>query len=162
MHCHQRSAKRKGELAELRFMVAAAEHGLVVSHPYGDSSRYDFLTESDQRYICRVQVKSAHSPQHGGYNVHIERICPSRRRAPQVVPYTSDEIDFLVAYIAPADAWYIIPVGALPPRQTIWLCPERRRRGRPNPFEVFREAWHLLLEDSDALRSESHETQAAP
>jgi hypothetical protein len=38
-------------------MAAAAEHGLSVSKPWGDSERYDVGVESNGRYR-RVQVKS--------------------------------------------------------------------------------------------------------
>jgi hypothetical protein len=50
-----KNPKRRGEWAELRFMAAAAEHGLSVSKPWGDSERYDVGVESNGQYR-RVQV----------------------------------------------------------------------------------------------------------
>jgi hypothetical protein len=38
--------KLQGEWAELLFMTRAAEHGLRVIKPCGDSSRYDLIVES--------------------------------------------------------------------------------------------------------------------
>jgi hypothetical protein len=34
-----RNSKLRGEWAELRFMTRAAEHGLMISKPWGDSAR---------------------------------------------------------------------------------------------------------------------------
>ena len=47
-----------GEQAECAFMKAAMDRGLVVSKPFGDSARYDFIVDADGR-LSRVQVKSA-------------------------------------------------------------------------------------------------------
>ena len=38
-------------------MTRAAEHGLRMIKPWGDSSRYDFVVETGGRFL-RVQVKS--------------------------------------------------------------------------------------------------------
>lgn len=38
--------KRRGEWVELQFMARAHAHGLIVSKPWGDSARYDFIVES--------------------------------------------------------------------------------------------------------------------
>ena len=37
--------KRRGEWVELQFMARAHAHGLIVSKPWGDSARYDFIVE---------------------------------------------------------------------------------------------------------------------
>ena len=37
--------KLRGEWAELRFMTQAAEHGIMVSKPWGDSAPYDLMVE---------------------------------------------------------------------------------------------------------------------
>ncbi len=52
-----RNCKRRGEWAELRFMTRAAEYGLCVSKPWGESSQYDLVVECDGAFV-RVQVKS--------------------------------------------------------------------------------------------------------
>ena len=49
--------KPRGEWAELLFMARAAEHGLRVIKPYGESGRYDCVVESGGRFL-RVQVKA--------------------------------------------------------------------------------------------------------
>src|SRR2546425_794696 len=44
-------SKLRGELAELRFMTRAAELGLRVIKPWGDSARYDFVVETGGRFF---------------------------------------------------------------------------------------------------------------
>jgi hypothetical protein len=46
--------KLRGEWAELRFMTRAAEHGLMVSKPWGDSAPYDLMVEHHGR-VLRIQ-----------------------------------------------------------------------------------------------------------
>jgi PD-(D/E)XK endonuclease len=50
-------SKRKGEMAELIFVVKAASMGFAVSKPYGDSEPYDLVVEENGR-LLRIQVKS--------------------------------------------------------------------------------------------------------
>ena len=42
----ERNTKRRGELAELVFLLIATRLGFGVSKPYGDSERYDFILDS--------------------------------------------------------------------------------------------------------------------
>jgi hypothetical protein len=41
----ERTSKRRGELAELVFLLVATRMGFAVSKPYGDSERYDFILD---------------------------------------------------------------------------------------------------------------------
>jgi len=46
-HLHAtRNGKKRGELAELAFILKAASLGLAVAKPYGDSEPYDFIVYS--------------------------------------------------------------------------------------------------------------------
>ena len=63
-------SKLRGELAELRFMTRAAELGLRVIKPWGDSARYDFVVETGGRFL-RVQVKSTTSKVDESYDCHL-------------------------------------------------------------------------------------------
>jgi PD-(D/E)XK endonuclease len=126
-----KNSKLRGEWAELRFMARAAEHGLMASKPWGDSAPYDVLVERHGR-VRRVQIKCTCKQRLQSYVCSV-----SNRRG----PYTSDQIDFIAAYIVPADTWYIVPVAALPRSFDIWLSPHR-----PNSrYGLYKEAWHLLL-----------------
>jgi len=120
-----RGTKKRGELAELAFIYKAASLGFGVARPYGDSDRFDFIVLSGEHF-WRVQVKSSSAMQYGGYMVNAQRCANGRS-----IPYTVDEIDFLVAHIVPEDAWFVIPVQAFTPRRSIRVYPRRdERQGR--------------------------------
>jgi hypothetical protein len=110
-----------------------------VSKPYGDSERYDFVVDSGQRF-WRVQVKSTSTLLNGLYHVNAHR-----RTNHGVVPYESSEVDFMAAYVAPEDAWFIIPIELTHSRTCLYLSPRNWPRG-PGLFDQYREAWRLLRE----------------
>ena len=91
----------------MMFMVKAAQKGFATAKPYGDSRRYDFILDVGQR-LWRVQVKSSSAKQYGSYMVNLQRNANG-----EVVPYDASEIDFVVAYVMPCDAWFVIPVEAI-------------------------------------------------
>lgn len=126
----------KGEIAELRFLERVTALGYVACRPFGNSARYDFLVEARGR-ITRVQVKSSWERcEIGVYHVCCVSGAHYRNR-----PYEPGEIDFLAAYAAGDDAWYIVPVRELPRYRTMRVCPRPGRTGR---YERYREAWRLL------------------
>jgi len=131
--------KRKGELGELVFVLTAASHGLIVSKPYGDSASYDFLVQSGRR-ILRVQVKAAFTERQGAYCFNVT----SGRQW----YYTEQDIDYLAAYIAPVDVWYIVPVHVIRSTSAIVISPGARLKQRGVRFEPYRVAWHLLTRKS--------------
>jgi hypothetical protein len=160
-----RNHKLRGEWAELRFMARAAEHGLMVSRPWGDSAPYDVMVERDG-HIHRVQIKSTISQVHNRYRCHVPvpRKSDSKRGAgaPARVllkesasaPITNSkmkpnrpiplhaQIDFLAAYLIPLDLWYILPapiVACL--TEHISLTPHNPK----HKYARYQEAWHLLL-----------------
>jgi hypothetical protein len=99
------SPKAMGDLAELAFSHKAASLGFGVAKPHGDNERF-----------WRVQVKSTYSSRGPGYRALGHR---GNRK-----PYKANEIDFLVAYIAPIDVWYVIPVDALGPSRAMASIPQ--------------------------------------
>lgn len=123
--------KRRGEWAEMCFMMRAAELGLEVSKPWSDTARYDFIIEKARR-MARVQVKSTLCKHKDGYLCHV-RDC--RGKAHEGNPF-----DFVAAYAVPEDIWYIIPAKVLRGKTCIGLFPRYKR----SKYEPFREAWHLL------------------
>jgi hypothetical protein len=130
-------AKQRGELVEMMFMLQATLRGLIVAKPYGDSRRYDFITDAGQR-PCRVQVKSTTHRSGNGYIVN----ATSRRHSRQI--YTARDIDFLIAYVIPRNAWYMVPVSKLK-ASTFIVYPDGHCPGpRYGRYEQYREAWHLL------------------
>jgi hypothetical protein len=128
----KKTYKLQGELVELRFLARAAELGLRVSKPYGDSAPYDFLVESGGD-VYKVQVKSTR---------YREANCKAFlcTTAGQGRRYSEDDVDFIAAYVVTDDAWYIIPLAKIPGCH-ISLNPRfRRNKGRE-----YKEAWDLLI-----------------
>src|SRR5207302_6665247 len=82
------SSKQRGELAEMMFMVKAAQKGFATAKPYGDSRRYDFILDVGKR-LWRVQVKSSSAKEYGSYLVNLQRNANG-----ETVPYDPSEIDF--------------------------------------------------------------------
>jgi hypothetical protein len=130
--------KQRGELAEMRFMLKAAGLGFGVAKPWGDSERYDFALDTGNGFV-RVQVKSTYVARTSIYAVNAKG---SQNKA-----YTTEQIDFLVAYIVVEDAWYVIPVRAFAPCKVLKFYPSVcKSRGR---YEKYREAWDLMKEMPD-------------
>jgi len=128
--------KKRGELAELAFVYRATSLGFGVARTYGDSDCYDFIVLSGRRF-WRVQVKSSSAIHDGAYIVNAQRSACGQR-----MPYTAEEIDFLVAYIVPEDAWFVIPVEAFAVRNSIKVYP--RGEMKIGPYEKYRDAWSLM------------------
>ena len=147
--------KVSGEITELAFTLKAARLRFGVSHPFGDSERYDvildchrdhlfqtdpystFLDPRARPRLIRVQVKATAHLLFGQYHVTIQRKVNGR-----AVPYLPGEIDFFAVYIIPEDTWYIIPLAAT--RGKTSLLFRRRRDPKPGLYDAYREAWHLL------------------
>ncbi len=130
------TGKRLGERAEAEFLAKAAGMGFGIARPWGDSDRYDFILDVDGR-LWRVQVKSAHRVGEDG--TYSFRMHGQSGRA-----YGPDEIDALVAYVAPEKAWYVFPAAVFGRVRSLKLYPgSRRKRSR---FEEYREAWGVFRE----------------
>jgi hypothetical protein len=82
--------KRRGEIAEIAFLLKAISLGFGVAKPWGDSDRFDFILTC-RHLLWRVQVKSAWCGP------------PYRIKGSGVsnIPYTVNEIDFVAGYIIP-------------------------------------------------------------
>jgi hypothetical protein len=122
--------KLRGEWAELCFMTRAAEHGLRVSKPWGETAPYDFAVEYEGQFL-RVQVKSTMFIDRGGYSCSV-RGCRG--------PYTGDPFDFLAVYVIPEDLWYIIPARKCYGQGSVALYPDLKL----SKYGRYKEAWELL------------------
>jgi hypothetical protein len=136
------SCKAKGELGELAFAHQAAALGFGVAKPHGDNECYDFIVDSGER-LWRVQVKSIYTLSRDGYRTACERC--------NHIPYKQEEIDFLVAYIAPLRIWYVIPANRVAVSTALAFYPSGCRRGGGR-FEPYREAWDLMAPGGDLMQ----------
>jgi hypothetical protein len=129
--------KRMGELSELDFLRKAMGMGFLVSKPWGDSDRYDFVVDTGGR-LWRVQVRSTETRLGArGYAVHAS-VYVGRK----IVGLTAKDIDVLVGYIVPKNLWYVVPVRAFVPRKNLWFYPDGSKKGAM--FEKYREAWWVM------------------
>lgn len=94
------STHQKGEIAQLKVQLRAAEKGIVLSKPMIDS-RYDFILDDGQR-LERVQVKyaSGRAP-HSQGSVKINLKSWDGRKLRR--RYCADEVDALLVYIPQMD-----------------------------------------------------------
>jgi hypothetical protein len=140
--------KDRGQWAESVFTARAAENGLPVSRPFGDTRGFDCVVGNPGKFVA-VQVKSTVAKLENGKG-YICSVCSSHKA------YQVGSFDFLAAYVVPEDAWYIIPAKLIPgQRKSISLCTTDSGEGR---YEQYREAWHLLREASAC--EESHFSQS--
>jgi hypothetical protein len=148
-----RTKKDKGYLAEMAFVTKAMSLGFNVCKPMGETPGFDFILESGgfsgsarsaaawTASPIKVQIKSGWVEWHGGYPVKIS----SAHRC-----YRRDETDFIIVFIIPEDAWYVLPVAAAAPARMASFFPHiTNSRGR---LEIYRDAWHLLGRPARAAR----------
>jgi PD-(D/E)XK endonuclease len=148
----ERSTKRRGEISELAFALAAARHGFGIARPYGDSERYDIILDPShldpshvdlshaRPRLIRVQVKSTAHMLHGMHQVAIKRTIKGGGYA----AYKLTEIDFISVYIIPEDAWFIFPLPHILGLTVLLLKPKGLRWR--HFYDRYREAWQLLSE----------------
>jgi len=149
-----RDNKKRGEWAEAVFAARAAENGLQVSKPSGDSERFDCVVGTTGKFVA-VQVKCTIAKQGSakGY------ICNLKTNN---VKYEAGSFDFLAAYAILEDTWYIVPEKAIRGRSAISLCSTMPK------YEQYREAWNLLREASgcedlsEEDESKAEESSAGP
>ena len=125
-----KTCKQLGEWAELCFMARAAERGLNVSKPHGDSASYDVGVEQHGRFL-RIQVKSTSFRRKGSYTCNI--VGAKRER------YVQGQLDFFAVYLVPLDLWYIIPFEVAEGNLSLNLTPRKGHK-----FSQYMEAWNLL------------------
>jgi PD-(D/E)XK endonuclease len=131
----ERSRKERGEIAETAFLWKAVSMGFGVAKPWGERGRYDFIVDTQER-LWRVQVKSAHRASAEG------------------------EIDVLVAYVVPENAWYVVPIEAFQGFTSMKLLPSsKRRRSR---YERYREAWCCMMCGWDNVEVRCGEGEGCP
>ena len=131
--------KRKGEIAELIFVIKASSMGFAVSKPYGDSEAYDLVIEDDGK-LLRIQVKSAFTTSRWGYSVAVARNRLGRR-ASGIRRRRSISLWLTLCLMMPGIScrWRRLRGGRM---FGFILRGLRKRDG--GYFERYREAWELL------------------
>src|SRR5258708_26236826 len=95
--------KRRGEWAELHFMVRAIDHDLPVSKPWGDSRTYDCVVGWPGRFVA-VEGKTTTLQMEGGGDTCC--VCGARN-----TPDPPRPLDFLAAFVIWGHAPDSTPAG---------------------------------------------------
>ena len=90
------NTKQKGDIIELKIILALTKLGFTVLIPYGDHNRYDCVVETNGKFF-RIQCKAAHTKDN--HRKKGKNICQL---------YTKNEIDYFAT--AFNDQCYLIPV----------------------------------------------------
>ncbi len=130
-----RSAKAKGQYAEILFIARMLTLGFTVCRPYGDNEPFDFVVFAPGTRISRIQVKSSWTKSKGENVYRFKATGFGGRR------YRRRDIDFLVVVVVPEDAWYVIPRSQAR-YESQYVAPHNPRSRAQ--WERFRDAWHLL------------------
>ena len=134
------NCKLRGEWAEMYFMTCAAERGIHVSRPYGESTHFDFVV-GDKGCLLRVQVKSTLRRYFNGYGCNV--------RGSKSTVYSADAFDFLAILVIPERVWYIIPAELGAGKAQLFLSPADPK----SKYAPYKEAWRLLRVRPCAVRA---------
>jgi hypothetical protein len=128
-----------GEIAEAAFLLKAAGLGLGIAKPWGDSERFDFIVWTGRRgRMRRVQVKSSGRLSGLGYEVQPVYSVAGKGK----VELTAEDIDVLAAYVRGLDVWYVLPVRAFAPAESLRFYPDVECEEAE--WEEYREKWGVL------------------
>lgn len=129
-------------------MARAAEQGLQVTKPWGETARYDFGVEDGGRFV-RVQVKSTMFKDRGGYSCSVRGSCGV---------YQEDVFDLVAVYVIPEDLWYIIPAEKIRGQGSVAIYPKLKR----SKYDCYKEAWHLLRDKAESTLRHVEANAEAP
>lgn len=100
------NSKQKGNLTELQCLAAFTELGYIVSIPYGDCARYDFIVDINN-ILYRIQCKTSSKQDEGVYEFSCRSTAANHSRA-ATRSYSEEEIDFFATIIE--NKCYLIPI----------------------------------------------------
>ena len=145
------NSKQKGKLTELQCITAFSEQGYVVSIPYGDDARYDFIADIDGK-LLRIQVKTS-SLKKDTENA-ISFSCRSTHvncKGVVNTHYSKDEIDFFATY------WngqcYLVPIEESSVIKTLRFSPPKNGQ---KTQENTKAENYLLEKQLQKIREESN------
>ncbi len=129
-------SKRDGACYEARFVADALANGLDISRPEGDFLPYDLIVTKDGTTFFRVQIKGTNYLQPKKSETYKVQACSGFKKKFALDP---KKVDVLAAYVAPAGAWYHVPIGNVK-APSMYLSPTRPSKGQ---YEVWKDAWNV-------------------
>lgn len=138
------SSKQKGDVAEYRVVSELLVRGFPVLKPLGDRMPYDLAVDRGGR-IFRIQVKLAwYDAKNDAYHIKINR-SQTNRKVYKYTRYTPADFDFLIAWLADLDVFYIFPAEFACAFGASISIVEGAKRQRAPRSTWFRNRWELLL-----------------
>jgi len=136
--------KLKSDIAESAVVTELLKRGFKVLKPVGDRLPYDLALDLNDGKLLRIQVKSAwFDSTKKMYTVDVRRTKTNRKRMLRD-RYDSNDFDFAILYIAPLNAFYIMPVSTfLSYSSTVSLVELEKRQRKPRSAD-YKERWDLL------------------
>jgi len=98
--------RQKGEISEVKILAKLIEWGVPVSIPFGQSQRYDFIIDIDQR-LWRLQCKTAFRQ---GQSLIFATASRNGAAKKTRKGYTG-QIDAFAVYDPLEDAFYLVTIG---------------------------------------------------
>ena len=132
-------AKKEGAAYEARFTADAIARGFAVLEPAGDYLTYDRVVVNQTGESFRVQVKGTSSRQRGKKSFKV--LAATGRGGAGKKLLTVDDADVLGVWVAPAGAWYFIPVAKITSKSVLVSPMDSRSVGK---YEPYREAWNVF------------------
>lgn len=121
--------KIKGNLTELECLASFTELGCVVSIPFGEDSRYDFIADV-QGKLYRIQCKTSseiydtdNSEKVIGIKFKTCRQSGNQAKISTRTKYTQDEIDFFATSYN--KKCYLVPVSECSLEKTLRIVPPK-------------------------------------
>lgn len=130
--------KRNGSVYEYQFFARAMSLGFEVFVPAGDHLPQDCHVVNEAGRIFKVQIKGTRAPVVYGKTTSRFRLSTGKGVGSKISIDCAD-VDVVVGYVSPVDAFYIIPCEKLTGVST-WVYPNDPKTGKYK-FEKYREYW---------------------
>ena len=113
------NSKDKGNIGESVFLAEMIKKGCIVSKPFGDNARYDFIVDVNGK-LLKFQVKYCNC-----FSENNSILCPCASSANHTTnkKYSSykNDVDYMAFYLAPYDKIAILSIKEIGNRKTISL-----------------------------------------
>lgn len=122
------NSKDKGNIGEAVFMAEMIKQGCIVSKPFGDNARYDFIVDVEGK-LLKFQVKYCNSTNE---NQGIVCPCASSTNHTTNKHYSTyeNDVDYMAFYIAPYDKIAIVSLKEIGNKKSIVLRNEKPLNGQ--------------------------------
>lgn len=117
----QLNSKQKGNLTELQCLSAFVEQGCIVSIPYGDNSKYDFIADIDGK-LFKIQVKTSSFKDENAISFSC-RTTHVNCKGVKNERYSPNEVDFFATYWK--NQCYLVPVKECSVTKTLRFAPPK-------------------------------------